>query len=79
MKTADIKPEKSINPENLSTITNLVKEWGISRPLVYNWIRKGIIKEVEHCGARFVDKSTFKPRMSKGMLETIIANYSKTV
>lgn len=75
-KTIKTSAQKEINPNNLVTISNLQKEWNITRTTIYNWLNNGTISKVEYLGMNFIDKSTFKPKMTKSMIETIIANNS---
>lgn len=78
MEITNKNTNNNLDVSNLVTVANLAKEWEVSKSTVYYWLKQGQIQEVEYLGLRFVDKSTFDPKISKPMLEVIIANYSKT-
>lgn len=52
--------KQKVSPSNLMSVADYARFMGVERQTVYNWIKEGVVSQIEFLGKRWVDKSTKK-------------------
>lgn len=66
--------QNQFDPLDLVTISQLSREWKVTRPSIYKWLDEGTLKMVIYKGKKKVDKTSFRPKYPRGVREAIEAH-----